>query len=135
MNKGIVTSKQERERIPIKMMFGNDEDTVQKYNNTQKLKIEEDQAESVEVGSPCLIIALPRNIGTSHQIRKDRFLEDEKNKQKDTNPVMKTTQDRSHQPIIKVNNQKLGRQNLNTAGPKLNFQTSLSPDFLNLFAH
>jgi len=48
---------------------------------------------------------------------------------------MKTTHDRVHQPIIKVNNQKVGRQNLSTAGPKLNFQTSLSPDFLNLFAH
>jgi len=50
MNKGIVTSKQERERIPIKMMFGNDEDKLQKHINTQKQRNEAELTDPTEVG-------------------------------------------------------------------------------------
>lgn len=43
LSKGITTNKQERDRIPIKTMFGNDEDAVERHNS--KLRYDEDGAE------------------------------------------------------------------------------------------
>lgn len=59
MSKGIVTNKQERDMIPIRTMFGNDEDTTTKFN------IQQDDEESTRGG-----------LGNN-------FLEDEKSKMKD----------------------------------------------------
>ena len=82
-----------------------------------------------------LLILATRPVLTSHLPKRDKFLEDERSKVKESNGIIKVTEARPQQPIIKMSSQKHSRQGLNTAGPKINFQTSLSPDFLNLFAH
>lgn len=140
MCKGITTSKQERERIPIKTMFGNDDDLVAKFNHQHRGEEEpvgaEDAKETVDVRALRAAGAGPNTAQhTRRLVPADRFLED-KTKLKEMPPVSSKTVEGKHQPMIKVSSQKNnGRQGLSTAGPKISFQSSLSPDFLNLFAH
>lgn len=44
LSKGITTNKQERDRIPIKTMFGNDEDVVERHNS--KVRYDDETAEA-----------------------------------------------------------------------------------------
>lgn len=137
MNKGILISKQERDRIPIKTMFGNEEDELKRHKN-QKHSKNEEETNFKDNSENCrnTIIESDRN-DISKSKRREKLIEDEKIKQVSSNQASsrQPTDKPAHQPIIKVNSQKISRQGLATAGPKINFQSSLSPDFLNLFAH
>lgn len=122
-------------------MFGNDDDVVAKFNN-QYGKGEDDLHTGEEPGVRESIdhkTLRATGISTAQHTRRliqgDKFLED-KTKTKDMPPVSSKNPESKHQPMIKVSSQKNNsRQGLSTAGPKISFQSSLSPDFLNLFAH
>ena len=80
-------------------------------------------------------MTLGRSLATPQQShRREQYLEDERSKLRDNFNTVRGVE-KTHQPVIKVNSYKHSRQGLSTAAPKVNFQTTLSPDFLNLFAN
>ena len=72
---------------------------------------------------------------SSQGAKRPVYLEDSAKGGRDVTNMNKLMERPLHQPIMKVTAQKHSRQGLSTAAPKVNFQTSLSPDFLNLFAN
>jgi hypothetical protein len=114
LSKGIVTSKQDRDKIPIKTMFGNDEDRTHRLL-AHTPRLEDDGIEAEALGNPL-----------SH--RREAFLEDERERTNKTAHPLRAL------PLSKVQS-KGGSGVRPCTAPKLAFESSLSPDFLNLFAH